>query len=55
MPLGEGDVDIQKYMDTLKEIGYQGPLTIEREIPEQPERQKQEIGQAVRLIEQCRS
>lgn len=55
VPLGEGDVDIQKYMDTLKEIGYQGPLTIEREIPEQPERQKQEIGQAVRLIEQCRS
>ena len=53
--LGEGDVDIQKYMDTLKEIGYQGPLTIEREIPEQPERQKQEIGQAVKLIEQCRS
>lgn len=55
VPLGEGDVDIQKYMDTLKEIGYQGPLTIEREIPEQPERQKQEIGQAVKLIEQCRS
>jgi len=55
VPLGEGDVDIQKFMDTLKEIGYQGPLTIEREIPEQPERQKQEIGQAVKLIEQCRS
>ncbi len=55
VPLGEGDVDIQKYMDTLKEIGYTGPLTIEREIPEQPEQQKQEIGQAVRLIERCRS
>ena len=55
VPLGEGDVNIQKYMDTLKEIGYQGPLTIEREIPEQPERQKQEIGQAVKLIEKCRS
>ena len=55
VPLGQGDVDIQKYMDTLKEIGYQGPLTIEREIPEQPERQKQEIGQAVKLIEQCRA
>ena len=55
VPLGQGDVDIQKYMDTLKEIGYQGPLTIEREIPEQPERQKQEIGQAVKLLEQCRA
>ena len=55
VPLGEGAVDIQKYMDTLKEIGYEGPLTIEREIPEQPERQKQEIGHAVKLIERCRS
>ncbi len=55
VPLGEGDVDIQMYMNTLKEIGYQGPLTIEREIPEQPARQKQEIGQAVKLIEQCRA
>jgi sugar phosphate isomerase/epimerase len=50
VPLGEGDVDIRKYLETLKEIGYTGPLTIEREIPEEPERQKQEIGQAVDLM-----
>ena len=55
VPLGEGKVDIALYMKTLDEIGYEGALTIEREIPEQAERQKTEIGQAVRLIEQCRS
>lgn len=31
-PLGEGDVGIPKLIATLKEIGYKGPLTIEREI-----------------------
>ncbi len=53
--LGDGDVDIQKYVETLKAIGYNGPLTIEREIPQEPERQKSEIGHAVSLIEQLRS
>ena len=50
VPLGEGAVDIAAYLQTLREIGYDGPLTIEREIPEEPERQKAEIGQAVSLL-----
>lgn len=53
--LGDGEVDILKYMQTLKDIGYDGPLTIEREIPQQPERQKSEIGHAVSVIEKLRS
>jgi sugar phosphate isomerase/epimerase len=53
--LGDGQVDILKYMQTLKSIGYDGPLTIEREIPQEPERQKTEIGHAVSVIEKCRS
>ena len=53
--LGDGDVDIAKYMLTLKSIGYDGPLTIEREIPQEPERQKTEIGHAVSVIENIRS
>ena len=53
MPLGEGAVDIKAYLQTLKEIGYTGPLTIEREIPQDPERQLREIGSAVRLLEDC--
>jgi len=50
MPLGEGAVDFAKYLITLDEIGYTGPLTIEREIPQEPVRQKAEIGQAVELL-----
>jgi len=53
VPLGEGDVNIKAYLQTLKEIGYTGPLTIEREIPQDPERQLREIGTAVRLLENC--
>jgi len=50
VPLGEGDVGMEDFLRTLAEIGYEGPLTIEREIPEEPERQKAEIGQGVRLL-----
>lgn len=54
VPLGEGDVNMKNYLQTLKEIGYVGPLTIEREIPQDPERQLREIEQAVRLLERLR-
>ena len=32
VPLGEGQVDFPAYIAALREIGYDGPLTIEREI-----------------------
>ena len=54
VPLGEGDVNIERYLSTLKEIGYEGPLTIEREIPQEPERQKAEIAHAVQVLEELR-
>lgn len=50
VPLGKGQVDIGLYLQTLKEIGYSGPLTIEREIPQEPARQKAEIQHAVELL-----
>lgn len=50
VPLGAGDVGIETYLRTLNELGYTGPLTIEREIAQEPERQKAEIGQAVNLL-----
>ena len=50
VPLGEGDVNMELFLRTLKEIGYEGPLTIEREIPQEPKRQKEEIGQGIRLL-----
>ena len=50
VPFGTGQVDAKAFLRTLYEIGYEGPLTIEREIPQEPERQKTEIGQALELI-----
>ena len=50
VPLGEGDVGMENYLRTLNELGYTGPLTIEREIPQEPERQKAEISHAVNLL-----
>jgi sugar phosphate isomerase/epimerase len=55
VPLGEGDVGMETYLRTLKEIGYEGPLTIEREIAHDRERQKRDIGAAVRLLEELRA
>ena len=55
VPLGKGDVNMELYLQTLNEIGYRGPLTIEREIPEEPARQKDEIGHASGLLAQLRT
>lgn len=49
-PLGEGDVDFREFLATLDEIGYQGPLTIEREISQDPERQQADIGAAIAFL-----
>jgi L-ribulose-5-phosphate 3-epimerase len=55
VPLGDGDVGMETYLRTLHQLGYHGPLTIEREIPHEPARQKQDIGHAVRLLEGLRT
>ena len=55
VPLGEGDVGMENYLRTLDELGYTGPLTIEREIPQEPERQKAEIGHAVSCCSEIES
>ena len=36
VPLGQGDVDMERFLRTLKEIGYEGPLTIEARNPARP-------------------
>jgi sugar phosphate isomerase/epimerase len=55
VPLGEGDVGMENYLRALADIGYYGPLTIEREIPQEPARQKAEIGSAVKLLEELKA
>ncbi len=47
VPLGEGKVDFPAYLGALKEIGFGGYLTIEREVGENP---VQDIGKAVTFL-----
>ncbi len=54
-PFGMGDVGAEAFLRTLKEFRYDGALTIEREIPQDPARQKAEIGQAVRLLNELKA
>ena len=55
VPLGEGDVGMENFLRTLNDLGYTGPLTIEREIPQEPSRQKEEIGRGIRLLNQLKA
>jgi sugar phosphate isomerase/epimerase len=50
-PIGEGDVDFKKYLGALKEIGYDGYLTIERETGADP---TQDIIKAVEYVKEFR-
>ena len=53
--LGEGDVGMETYLRTLKDVGYRGPLTIEREIAHDRDRQKRDIGTAVELLQRLKA
>jgi len=47
LPLGTGCVDFPRYLDALRDIGYKGFLTIEREVGEDP---AGDIGKAVAFL-----
>jgi len=55
VPLGTGDVGFERFLRTLKDLNYDGPLTIEREIPQEPARQKEEIGRGIRLLNELKA
>jgi L-ribulose-5-phosphate 3-epimerase len=38
VPLGQGQVNIRQFVQTLKRVGYRGPLCIEREVGNQEQR-----------------
>ncbi len=48
-PLGSGDVGIPRFLAKLREIGYQGPLSIEREASD-PIRRVKDIEGALALL-----
>lgn len=47
LPLGQGGVDFDKYISALNDIGYDGYLTIEREVGDDP---AGDIGMAVDFL-----
>lgn len=47
VPLGKGGVDFKNYLAALEEIGYNGFLTIEREVGDNPEK---DIAEAVEFL-----
>jgi len=49
LPLGEGGVDFDTYLPALKATGFDGFLTIEREVGDDPEK---DIGMAVRFLQE---
>jgi L-ribulose-5-phosphate 3-epimerase len=52
-PLGEGSVDVPRFIAKLKEIGYKGVLCIEREEPD-PQRRADDIRQAIAVLQKLR-
>lgn len=51
LPLGEGNVDFTAYFEALQAIGYNGYLTIEREVGKDP---AADISKAVKFIQNYR-
>jgi sugar phosphate isomerase/epimerase len=54
VPLGEGEVDIPRFVRTLQAVGYRGPLLIEREVGNQAERVR-DIAHGIRVLRECAS
>jgi L-ribulose-5-phosphate 3-epimerase len=52
VPLGQGQVNIRAFVQTLKRVGYGGPLCIEREVGNQEQRMA-DIAHGIRYLRQC--
>jgi L-ribulose-5-phosphate 3-epimerase len=52
VPLGKGQVNIKRFVDTLKKVGFKGALCIEREVGNQQERIA-DIAHGVRVLKDC--
>jgi sugar phosphate isomerase/epimerase len=48
-PLGQGSVGIERFVRTLEEIGFRGPLNVERETEDQAARLR-DMGEGVKLL-----
>jgi L-ribulose-5-phosphate 3-epimerase len=52
VPLGMGEVDIPRFLKTLRAVGYNGPLMVEREVGDQAARIR-DIRHGLALIREC--
>jgi len=52
VPLGQGEVDIPRFIKTLKAIGYDGPLVVEREVGDQAGRIK-DVRYGLDFLRRC--
>lgn len=54
VPLGEGQVDIKRFVQTLKKVGYTGPLVVEREVGDQSGRVR-DVAHGLAFLRECLS
>jgi sugar phosphate isomerase/epimerase len=52
VPLGQGQANIRLFVQTLKKVGYKGPLVIEREVGTQPERIR-DVAHGIKYLRDC--
>jgi sugar phosphate isomerase/epimerase len=52
VPLGRGQVNIRAFVQTLKKVGYRGPLCIEREVGDQEGRLR-DVAHGIRYLREC--
>jgi sugar phosphate isomerase/epimerase len=52
VPLGQGQANIKKFVQTLKKVGFRGPLCIEREVGDQPARIR-DIAHGIKYLKEC--
>jgi sugar phosphate isomerase/epimerase len=54
VPLGQGQVNIAKFVETLKKVGYRGSLCVEREVGDQEQRVR-DISHGLQFLRDCAS
>lgn len=52
VPLGQGEVNIRKFVQTLKAVGYAGPLVVEREVGDQAGRIR-DVAHGLAYLREC--
>jgi sugar phosphate isomerase/epimerase len=52
VPLGEGEVDIPAFVKALKDVGYRGPLVVEREVGDQQGRLR-DVARGLEFLRAC--